>query len=256
MSILGLNGRQTYKFIGTFAVLLILLSFQILVKADVVKFNAEPYYIEPEELPETIDIGELNVANDYLYTIEGIASYYAQRFHNRKTANGERFDMHGFTAAHKTLPFGTILRVTNTVNGKNVLVRINDRGPFVGRRIIDLSYKSAKVIDGISVGVPKVKIEGFIPNKFELPSDQNSNFYLAYSFNREPICINSEYVNISDTTEDFTEAVKLLMEMNDKEGSDEYFIFTDAAEYTKSNTFFIGIADTDKITNSVSIVRF
>ena len=89
----------------------------------------------------------------------GQASYYGKKFHGRKTANGERFDMYAMTAAHRKLPFGTEVRVTNLVNGRSVVVRINDRGPFVRGRIIDLSYGAAKEIGLIQSGVAKVKLD-------------------------------------------------------------------------------------------------
>ncbi len=90
---------------------------------------------------------------------EGEASYYAHKYHGRTTANGEVYDENKMTAAHKTLPFGTTVRVTNLANGKKVVVRINDRGPFVKGRIIDLSYKAAGELDYISRGVVKVRVE-------------------------------------------------------------------------------------------------
>jgi rare lipoprotein A len=90
--------------------------------------------------------------------IYGESSYYADKFHGRKTANGETFDMYKKTAAHKTLPFNTMLEVTNLENNKSVIVRVNDRGPFVGDRILDLSYGAAREIDMISSGVVQVKI--------------------------------------------------------------------------------------------------
>ena len=89
----------------------------------------------------------------------GKASYYGPQFHGRKTANGETFDQHGLTAAHKTWPFNTVCRVTNRSNGKQVTVRINDRGPFVPGRILDLSYGAADAIDGVIEGVMDVRIE-------------------------------------------------------------------------------------------------
>lgn len=92
-------------------------------------------------------------------TMTGVASYYGKGFHGKKTANGEIFDMNDLTAAHKTLPFGTTLRVTNLNNNKTVEVRINDRGPFVKNRIIDLSYAAAKRIDMIGTGTARVKLE-------------------------------------------------------------------------------------------------
>jgi len=91
--------------------------------------------------------------------IEGISSYYGPKFHGRLTASGEVFDMHQLTAAHKTLPFGTRIRVTNLDNNKQVVVIINDRGPFVKDRILDLSLGAAKKIDLIQSGTAKVKIE-------------------------------------------------------------------------------------------------
>ncbi len=94
--------------------------------------------------------------DDVLYFV---CSYYGKKFHGRQTANGEVFDMNKFTCAHKTLPFGTILRVTNEDNGKSVVVRVNDRGPFVKGRQLDLSYAAAKEIDLIPAGVKKLKIE-------------------------------------------------------------------------------------------------
>ncbi len=92
------------------------------------------------------------------YKEKGMASWYGNPYHGRKTANGERYDMYQMTAAHKTLPFGTVVRVINLENGKKVEVRINDRGPFKKGRIIDLSYASAKKLDMIGPGVVKVKV--------------------------------------------------------------------------------------------------
>ncbi|GEP07664.1 septal ring lytic transglycosylase RlpA family protein [Methylobacterium oxalidis] len=86
----------------------------------------------------------------------GVASWYGPGFHGRRTANGERFNTHALTAAHRSLPFGTQVRVTNKSNGRSVVVRINDRGPFVGGRVIDLSNASARAI-GVS-GVAKVSL--------------------------------------------------------------------------------------------------
>lgn len=91
--------------------------------------------------------------------IRGMASYYAEDFHDKKTANGETFNMNGLTCAHKTLPFNTWLEVTNLANRRTVIVRVNDRGPFVGDRIIDLSLGAAKELGMIEAGVQEVDIE-------------------------------------------------------------------------------------------------
>jgi rare lipoprotein A len=93
------------------------------------------------------------------YQESGKASYYAMKYQNRKTASGERFDQWSNTAAHKKLPFGTRVRVTNIKNGKSVVVRINDRGPFVKGRIIDLSRSAFSSIGDLKSGVIKVRIE-------------------------------------------------------------------------------------------------
>lgn len=92
-------------------------------------------------------------------TQTGKASYYASKYNGRRTASGEKFRNSKLTAAHKTLPFGTKVKVTNLKNGKTVKVRINDRGPFIPGRIIDLSKKAARRIDMIEEGVGSVKIE-------------------------------------------------------------------------------------------------
>ena len=89
----------------------------------------------------------------------GHASYYGRRFAGRKTANGERFNPRAMTAAHKTLPFGSMVRVTNTRNGRSVIVRINDRGPFIKGRTIDLSRAAAERIGLVKRGVGEVRIE-------------------------------------------------------------------------------------------------
>jgi rare lipoprotein A len=90
---------------------------------------------------------------------EGKASYYAHKFHGRTTASGEIYDENKMTAAHKTLAFGTMVRVTSLVNGNVVTVKINDRGPFVEGRIIDLSFRAAGELDMIAAGVIKVRTE-------------------------------------------------------------------------------------------------
>ncbi|WP_427968444.1 septal ring lytic transglycosylase RlpA family protein [Altererythrobacter sp.] len=88
----------------------------------------------------------------------GMASYYGRKFHGRRTASGERFDMNALTAAHRTLPFGSLVRVTNPRNGRSVVVRINDRGPFARGRMIDLSRAAAEQIGLIRRGHGKVEL--------------------------------------------------------------------------------------------------
>ena len=93
------------------------------------------------------------------YDEVGLASWYGPGFHGKTTANGERYDMYGLTAAHKTLPFGTKVRVTNLANERSLVVRINDRGPFVAGRIIDLSKRAAERLGFLEAGKAKVRVE-------------------------------------------------------------------------------------------------
>lgn len=120
--------------------------------------GAEPI----KSLPASISVARVN-GFDAAATIKrikgGMASWYGPGFHGRRTANGERFNQNALTAAHKTLPFGTRVKVTNLRNGKSVVVRINDRGPFIGGRVIDLSAGAARAIGMKSSGVGKVALE-------------------------------------------------------------------------------------------------
>ena len=97
------------------------------------------------------------------YQRRGEASWYGTKFHGRRTANGEVYNMFGMTAAHKTLPIPSYVRVTHVANGRSIVVRINDRGPFHGNRIIDLSYAAAKKLDVIATGVAIVDVVDVTP---------------------------------------------------------------------------------------------
>lgn len=102
----------------------------------------------------------------------GIASWYGPNFHGKLTANGERYNMNDYTAAHKTLPFNTMVQVDNVENGKSVVVRINDRGPYVNNRIIDLSRKAAQRIDMIGSGTASVRLQ--VVREGDRPIDQQN----------------------------------------------------------------------------------
>jgi len=114
----------------------------------------------PEDEPSVIE--KLNtVASNTVrkFSQTGTASWYGRQFHGRKTASGETFDMNGMTAAHRSLPLNCYIRVTNKNNGKSVVVKVNDRGPFHGNRVLDLSYGAAKQIGITNAGTAKVSIE-------------------------------------------------------------------------------------------------
>ena len=119
---------------------------------------------------------------------DGFASWYGVPFHGRRTASGERFDMHAYTAAHRSLPFGTILRVENTKNGRVILVEVTDRGPFIKKRVVDLSYRAAR---HIGVSVTSVELEA-------LTAETVASFYatqpdrvLAFTPEFEPVALDA-----------------------------------------------------------------
>ncbi|MDC1068416.1 septal ring lytic transglycosylase RlpA family protein [Candidatus Kapabacteria bacterium] len=181
-----------------------------------------------------IDVAE---AKSTITTISktGTASHYANKFHGRLTANGEIFNMYGYTCANKELPFGTIIKITNKKNNKSVLVKVNDRGPYVNDRIIDLSYKAAKQIDDL--GLPKIKAE-YIPKNYTF---EESNQYIAYSTSNPINLYNENELDIVDNTDDFTTAVKLYQEEKSKSSINNVFIFVKAKnKHYKNNEYLIG----------------
>ena len=124
-----------------------------------------PRYSKSELPMQTKDkkISDKNKKNKSLKkhrkVLKGVSSFYAEDFHGKLTANGEIYDMYGLTAAHKTMPLNTICRVTNLENDKSLILRINDRGPYIKGRILDCSYGAAKKLDFIKQGTTMVKIE-------------------------------------------------------------------------------------------------
>ena len=97
--------------------------------------------------------------------VDGVASYYGREHHGKKTANGEIFDMNKLTAAHRSLPFGSQVKVTNLSNQRSVIVRINDRGPYYQGRIIDLSQAAAERLGMVKAGITKVTLEVLDPKR-------------------------------------------------------------------------------------------
>jgi rare lipoprotein A len=109
------------------------------------------------------------LSSSVAYVERGVASWYGPGFHKLRTSTGEPYDMYGMTAAHKTLPLPAYVRVTNLQNGRSVVVRVNDRGPFVGNRIIDLSYTAASRLDMLRNGTAMVEVRALDPTQ---PHDQ------------------------------------------------------------------------------------
>ena len=128
--------------------------------------NRPPPPIQPSAAPTSTDATKrdenaapVQVPQGSGRTEEGKASWYGAPFHGRRASNGEVYDMYKLTAAHRTLPFGTMVQVTNLDNGKSTVVRITDRGPFVDNRIIDLSLAAAREIESVGPGVVPVRLE-------------------------------------------------------------------------------------------------
>ncbi len=134
------------KSIGLIIVLSIALGF----------LNSSPGYGDDSE---TVFFWQFqrNDATELLKPKKGLASWYGRRFHGRKTASGESYNQHAFTCASRTLPFGTLLKVTNVKNRKTAIVRVNDRGPYRKKRVLDLSYGVAKQLGILKKGVGQVE---------------------------------------------------------------------------------------------------
>ncbi len=127
------------------------------------RYRTKPISQKPSDQPETEETISPVLENEILsgkkpYQV-GNSSYYAHQFHGRPTASGDIFDMNDLTAAHRELPLGTVIRVTHLGNGKQVVVKVNDRGPFIEGRILDLSLGAARELDMVGEGVAKVMIE-------------------------------------------------------------------------------------------------
>ena len=112
------------------------------------------------------------------YSKKGIASWYGKKFHGKRTSSGETYDMYQMSAAHKTLPLPSYVRVTNLKNNKKIVVRVNDRGPFVDDRIIDLSYVAARKLELVRPGTGPVLVEAILPSSGSYPRLPNDNHYL------------------------------------------------------------------------------
>jgi len=111
----------------------------------------------------------------------GVASWYGSKFHGHETSNGEIYDMFAMTAAHTSLPLPTFVRVTNLDNNRQVIVRVNDRGPFVGNRIIDLSYAAAYRLDMLNSGTARVRVEAIDPVQWQARNNSSSRQVAAGS---------------------------------------------------------------------------
>lgn len=156
---------------------------------------------------------ELDVSEYFYYKQEGRTSWYGRKFHNRRTSSGEKFDMYSLTVAHRFIPFETIVRVTNTENGKTILARVTDRGPFVRSKVLDLSYYSAKKLGAL--GNPKVKIEALLPDD-EHSAEISGNYLFGYSYNYPLVCLPENNFQVLAEFSDFDVAVEYYEQIFEK----------------------------------------
>ncbi|MFC2104040.1 septal ring lytic transglycosylase RlpA family protein [Bacteroidota bacterium] len=175
------------------------------------------------------------------YSKTGIASFYADKFEGRQTANGEIYYHAKRTAAHQTLPFGSIVKVTNLENNKYVVVRINDRGPFVDNRIIDLSKSAAKELDFIGKGLAKVRIELIastddLPDNSPMANQKQTKEY--YKVNVDVVSPNGKGVQIGSYKND--ENVFRLVEQLKKKYNEQVFIEVATVKKQKVYRIIIG----------------
>jgi rare lipoprotein A (peptidoglycan hydrolase) len=119
---------------------------------------------------------------------DGFASWYGEPFHGRRTASGERYDMHSYTAAHRSLPFGTILRVQNNKNGRIILVEVTDRGPFIKKRVVDLSYRAAR---HLGVSVTSVQLDALTAETVASFYATQSDRVLAFTPEFDPVAMDA-----------------------------------------------------------------
>ena len=187
------------------------------------------------------------------YTKTGIASFYSEKFEGRQTANREIYYHAKRTAAHRTLPFGSIVKVTNVENNKYVVVRINDRGPFVDNRIIDLSKSAAMELDIIKNGLAKVRIE-LIASMDDLPDDKDNseieeNKSNYYKVNAEKVFPKGKGVQIASykNNENVFNSVNELKQKYQEE------IFIEVANHKKDKVYriIIGNSNSDDYLNNL-----
>ena len=131
------------------------------------------------------------------YSERGIASWYGEKFHGHKTSNGEVFDMYQVSAAHKSLPIPSFLRVTNLDNNRSIIVRVNDRGPFHGNRIIDLSYAAALKLGYADIGTARVQLDSIITEKLSSDSVSRGNIEPKALSSVSRVLIKDQYLQIA-----------------------------------------------------------
>lgn len=192
-----------------------------------VKFSEE--LIQKER---SIEIARKNIdlTDELQFNQSGISSFYGNKFHNRKTSSGEIYHSNKYSAAHRFLPFGSIVRVINKLNGKSTLVVVNDRGPFIRNRIIDISAVAAQQIG--SSGIPPVQIQTLL-YKSELANNFEDVFF-TFSLNLEPLVLSQENLIFLQVYDNFSEVMKILNELQQEHNYINYCIALTPEDYSKA----------------------
>lgn len=193
---LSISGTYIHGSIRQLIMMLALFFPLLLTSCSHVRRDGPPnFYVDETKIPNAVPkveprakYGNMNAYNVFgkrykvmksskNYSAVGVASWYGTMFHNRKTSSGERYDMLAMTAAHRSLPLPTYVRVTNLKNNREVIVKVNDRGPFSQNRLIDLSYVAAKKLGMLGKGTTRVRVTAIDPHTFNRPSYGNKPLY-------------------------------------------------------------------------------
>ena len=187
------------------------------------------------------------IDSNFIYFETGIASRYGDSFQHKKTANGEWYSMHSYTAAHRDLPFGTILRITNMETDSVSFVIVNDRGPFVRSRLIDLSNSSISEINGGDLF--RVKVEGLVPGSVDFEFDGIDDSFIGYSFNYPLISIRRNELTIIDSVDKFTDAVNIYKIMAPVYANEHFFLLVPKYDYMQGNEvcYYLGFINPKNI---------
>lgn len=218
-------GKRILKASIFFVGVIVLLSIGILVQAQDIRSTDKPTTMfqgasKPLEIPEPEPLVIVeDVETDFKE--QGKASWYGDQFHGRRTANGETYNKFAYTSAHKSLPFGTIVKVTCTNKDQSTLVMVNDRGPYVRGRIIDLSFTAAKELQMFHSGVTSVVLEGYKPSQIENDEDGKS---LAFSSSFDAFRVPENEGTTLKTFKNFTDAMFYFRELIANDTQDAYLV--------------------------------
>jgi len=202
--VLQLSTKKYIRLAVFVAVFAAVMSISFFLQASDVPVGAKVLVASPVPTVAEPAIAE-TVSFQTVDAIDGLASWYGKQFHGRRTASGTKFDMNAYTAAHRTLPFGTILRVENTKSGKAILVEVTDRGPFIHKRVLDLSFGAAH---DLGVSVSPVEIDAVTKKSVTEFYLENDSTYLVFSPDLKPIVMQTSLLDTLSTSASLTSVMR------------------------------------------------